>query len=147
MFPRRKRQVGNLYIVSVFVLVVMGFLGANLARIEWSNSDSLTRDALGTQAWFAAHSVNELVLTDMYPLNASAAVSTVCASIQGGTYTNAGELVATYPNCGTVTVECHDVDNNSTDSELDGYYRIESAVVCGTGINQVQRTQEVWVKE
>ncbi|MGL6026592.1 MAG: MSHA biogenesis protein MshP, partial [Vibrio sp.] len=56
MFPKIKKQAGNLYIVAIFVIVVMGFLAAALTRIEWSNQDALSRDVLGTQAWFAAHS-------------------------------------------------------------------------------------------
>ena len=63
MFPRMKKQAGNLYIVAIFVIVVMGFLAAALSRMEWSNQDALSRDLLGTKAWFAAHSLNEFALT------------------------------------------------------------------------------------
>ncbi len=50
MFPRMKKQAGNLYIVAIFVIVVMGFLAAALSRMEWSNQDALSRDLLGTKA-------------------------------------------------------------------------------------------------
>ena len=79
MFPRRKKQSGNLYIVAIFVIVVMGFLAAAITRMDWSNQDSLSRELLGTKAWFAANSVNEKALTFLYPLNAtSSAVSSAC---------------------------------------------------------------------
>ncbi|MGF1720170.1 MSHA biogenesis protein MshP [Vibrio kyushuensis] len=138
----RRKQSGSVYIIAIFVLVVMGFLGTALTRMEWSNSDALTRDALGTQAWLLSHSANELVLTYMYPLNASAAVSMVCSDLT--TVQSAlSALASNHANCSEITSTCSSI------GALDGeeFYKVRSSTICGTGINYVQRTQEVWVKE
>ncbi len=62
----KKRQVGSLYIVVIFVLVVMGFLATTLNRIEWSNHDAHTKDVIGTQAALLAHSAIEQALIQVY---------------------------------------------------------------------------------
>ncbi|MCK6262271.1 MSHA biogenesis protein MshP [Vibrio sp. ZSDE26] len=141
---RRHKQSGSVYIIAIFVLVVMGFLGAALAKIEWSNSDALTRDALGTQAWLLSHSANELVLTYMYPLNASAAVSSICTDpIPAAVQNSLSALASKHANCSDITTTCSSI--GSLDDE--SFYKVESSTICGTGINYVQRMQEVWVKE
>ncbi|MEZ8825662.1 MSHA biogenesis protein MshP [Vibrio amylolyticus] len=140
----RRKQSGSLYIIAVFVLVVMGFLGAALTRMEWSNNDALTRDALGTQAWLLSHSANELVLTYMYPLNASAAVASNCTSPMPSDIQNALlALGSQQVNCSEITSSCSSVGT----LESENFYKVESTAICGTGINYVQRKQEVWVKE
>lgn len=142
MFPRRKKQAGNLYIVAIFVIVVMGFLAAAITRMEWSNQDSLSRELLGTKAWFAANSVNEKALTLLYPLNAtSSAVSSACG-VWGSS--SASEVMASYDQC-QVKTTC----KNEGTLELSNktYYRIESAVTCGSDQFEVRRVQDVWVKE
>ncbi|MGF1698177.1 MSHA biogenesis protein MshP [Vibrio lamellibrachiae] len=143
----RRKQSGTVYIIAIFVLVVMGFLGTALTRMEWSNSDALTRDALGTQAWLLSHSANELVLTHMYPLNSvSEVVADTCIdeparweSVESALQ----QLASQHKNCSTIESTCGFI------GELDGvrFYKVESSAICGTGINYVQRTQEVWVKE
>ncbi|MCL9780535.1 MSHA biogenesis protein MshP [Vibrio sp. S4M6] len=149
MFPNQKaysisKQQGNLYIIAVFVLVVMGFLGANLARIEYSNRDAITRDVLGTQAWLLAHSANEYVLTQLYPIDASAAVAANCDPIAAAITTGANTMRSSYfNNCASVTVACTSI--GTLDSV--NYYKVESSAICGSGINEVERTQEVWVRE
>ncbi|WP_278182981.1 MSHA biogenesis protein MshP [Vibrio misgurnus] len=136
-----KKQAGNLYIVAIFVIVVMGLLAAALSRIEWSNQDALSRDVLGTQAWFAAHSLNELALTQFYPLNASSAVSSNCAD-NAALQTAMDRLIAEYPGC-SVSVSCRtlgELDNQSL-------FQLENLVRCGSGLHQVERAQQVVVKE
>ncbi len=44
MFPNRHKQQGNMLVVAIFVIVVMGFLASSLTRINWSNSNNLTRE-------------------------------------------------------------------------------------------------------
>ncbi|OIQ24855.1 MSHA biogenesis protein MshP [uncultured Vibrio sp.] len=142
--PSASNQNGSVYIIAIFVLVVMGFLGAALTRMEWSNNDALTRDALGTQAWLLSHSANELVLTHMYPLNASAAVSSNCTSPMPSDIQNALlALASQQANCSEVSTVCSSL--GTLDDE--DFYKVESTAICGTGINHVQRMQEVWVKE
>ncbi|MBY7841379.1 MSHA biogenesis protein MshP [Vibrio fluvialis] len=142
MFPKIKKQAGNLYIVVIFVIVVMGFLAAALGRMEWSNQDALSRDLLGTKAWFAAHSLNEFSLTQLYPVGASAAVSSVCESQWGSVETAAGSLMAQYPGC-SAEVNCQKLGTLNNEQ----LFKVESRVECGSGRYQVERVQEVWVKE
>ena len=143
MFPSVKKQAGNLYIVAIFVIVVMGFLANALARMEWSNRDALSKDLLGTRAWFVAHSVNELALTQLYPLNtANSVVANVCLSNWGNVQTKANNLMTQFAGC-SVNTQCYSL--GALDSV--NYYKVESIAVCGSGQYQVERKQEVWVKE
>lgn len=142
MFPKINRQAGSLYIIVIFVIVVMGFLATALSRMEWSNQNALSRDLLGTKAWFAAHSLNELVLTRLYPLGASSAVSSVCESQWGSVETAAGSLMAQYLGCSAqATCQKLGVLNGSA------VFKVTSSVVCGSGLYQVERVQDVVVKE
>ncbi|WP_172561874.1 MSHA biogenesis protein MshP [Vibrio furnissii] len=142
MFPKIKKQSGNLYIVVIFVIVVMGFLATALGRMEWSNQDALSRDLLGTKAWFAAHSLNELALTQLYPVGASSAVSTTCESHWNAVQNAATRLIAQYAGC-SESITC---DSLGTLNDED-VFKVESRVVCGSGRYQVERVQEVLVKE
>ncbi|MGR5470520.1 MSHA biogenesis protein MshP, partial [Vibrio astriarenae] len=65
----KKNQQGNVLIIVLFVIIVMGYLAASLMRVNWSNQSTLTREFLGTKAWFIAQSANEWALTQLYPLN------------------------------------------------------------------------------
>lgn len=143
MFPSRRRQQGNLYIIAIFVLVVMGFLGANLVRIEQSNHDAYVRDVLGTQAWLLAHSANEYVLTEMYPLNTSSAVATNCDPMASSITSGAANVLSDFNSCSNVTLSCDSL------GALDGmnYFKVESRANCGSGLNEVERSEEIWLRE
>ncbi|MDF4840110.1 MSHA biogenesis protein MshP, partial [Vibrio parahaemolyticus] len=52
----KQKNSGNVLIVCLFVIIVMGYLGATLTKTNWSNQNSMTREFLGTQAWFYAQS-------------------------------------------------------------------------------------------
>ncbi|MFW1503881.1 MSHA biogenesis protein MshP, partial [Vibrio parahaemolyticus] len=65
----KKAQQGNVLIVVLFVIIVMGYLAASLMKVSWSNQSTLTREFLGTKAWFIAQSANEWALTQLYPLS------------------------------------------------------------------------------
>jgi len=133
----RTHQRGSLYIVAIFVLVVMGMLSMSLTRVEWSNSDAQTREILGAQAWLAAHSANEWALTQVYPL-VSEYDENACEDIVNNTSLDFG-----LTQCQDAVLTCEELP------VLDGTrsFRIEATVECGSGINQVQRVQEVWVRE
>ncbi len=149
MFPRIKKQAGNLYIVAIFVIVVMGFLASALSRMEWSNSDSLTKELLGTRAWFAAHSANELALTYLYPIRenldeATSVVKTICENNWSDVRSTAADLVQdNFASCLIRSMTCYEM--NELDSQH--VYKVETAVQCGSGQFLVERQQEVWVKE
>ncbi|OBS92995.1 MSHA biogenesis protein MshP [Vibrio cyclitrophicus] len=139
---RHQKQGGNILIVVVFVIVVMGFLAESLTRVNWTNSDNLTREQLGTQAWLLAHSANEWALTKVYPLTVSPAVSTSVSAA-------CGNLNSNQVSSGMSTICTVDELTCSQIGTLDsvGFLKIESTAICGSGVNQVQRIQEVWVRE
>ncbi|CDT96198.1 putative MSHA biogenesis protein MshP [Vibrio coralliirubri] len=138
----KSSQKGSVLVVAVFVIVVMGFLATSLVQVQWSNHDTLTRKQLGTQAWLLAHSANEWALTQVYPLTISPAVSTsvstVCSNLNSNQVSSGMSTI-----CTVNQLTCRQI------GVLDGvgFFKIESTAVCGSGINQVQRIQEVWVKE
>jgi len=141
-----KNQQGSLYVVVVFVLVVMGFLATTLTRIQWSNSDAHATDVLGTQAWLLAQSVNEEALTNFYPLNlvASNVVGQCQASMPSPNFVDSLKVFKdTKMNCRLIDSSCKPVGT------LDGmsYYKLHARVQCGSGKSQVERTEEIWVRE
>ncbi len=142
MHHRKSSQQGSVLVVAVFVIVVMGFLATSLVQVQWSNHDTLTRKQLGIQAWLLAHSANEWALTQVYPLAVSPAVSTsvstVCSNLNSNQVSSGMSTICTVDQ-----LTCRQI------GVLDGvgFFKIESTAICGSGINQVQRIQEVWVRE
>ncbi|MCG9556492.1 MSHA biogenesis protein MshP [Vibrio kanaloae] len=142
MRHKKSSQQGSVLVVAIFVIVVMGFLATSLVQVQWSNHDTLTRKQLGTQAWLLAHSANEWALTQVYPLTVSPAVSTSVSTV-------CSTLNANQVSSGMSTICTVDQLTCSQIGVLDdvGFFKIESTAICGSGINQVQRIQEVWVRE
>lgn len=140
----KRKQTGSLYIVVIFVLVVMGFLAMSLNRIEWSNNDAHTKDIMGLQAALSAHSANELALIELYPLRASVSaafdVATTCSAVNGTVKTMPSAV-----NCQSVQISCEPRGGVLLDGKQ--LYVLRSEAICGTGINTMQRSQEVWVRE
>lgn len=141
------QQKGNVLIVALFVIIVMGYLAASLMKVTWSNQSGLTREFLGTKAWFSAQSSNDWVLTQFFPLGKSAAVASVCDALKAGTLTIDSGLVD--KACQIDTLDCENAGKlpGEVDGEEVGLYVVKSVAICGSGLSQVQRQQEVWVKE
>lgn len=134
-----RKQQGNVLVIAIFVIVVLGFLASSLTRVHWSNSDSLTREYMGTQAWLLAQSANEWALTQMYPLNASSAVSSACsATINGASWS-----ATTTTSCQAVSLTCNEI--GTLDEQ--GFYQITAVAKCGNGELQVERQEQILVKE
>tara|TARA_Y100001956_G_scaffold65059_1_gene65873 strand:- start:4019 stop:4453 length:435 start_codon:yes stop_codon:yes gene_type:complete len=138
-----KYQTGSLYIVVIFVLVVMGFLASSLSRIEWSNSDAHSKDIIGLQASFSAHSANEIVLREIYPPRSNVTdefdVATACSIVDGTT-----RAIPSVVSCSDVSVTCGARGGVLADGSQ--MFVLSSAVTCGTGINEMRRSQEVWLR-
>ncbi len=139
MSPSLRKQKGNLYIVVIFVLVVIGFLASGLSKIQWSDNDAQTRSVLGTQAWLIAHSANEWALTQLYPLDEEFDLARNCQNLAPAPKT----LKTT--SCREVEVTCSASASEVPDALK--FYRVEARVQCGSGINLVERRQQVWVRE
>ena len=100
------KQKGNVLIVTLFVIIVMGYLAASLMKVTWSNQSGLTREFLGTKAWFTAQSSNDWVLTQFFPLGGSAAVETRCDDIKAKSVKPDGCLFD--KACKVTTIECQE---------------------------------------
>ena len=141
------KQKGNVLIVTLFVIIVMGYLAASLMKVTWSNQSGLTREFLGTKAWFTAQSSNDWVLTQFFPLVGSAAVETRCDDIEAERVKPDSSLFD--KACTIKAIECQKA--GKLPGELPGeeveLYVVKSVAVCGSGLSQVQRQQEVWVRE
>ena len=142
---RKRNQQGNVLIVVLFVIIVMGYLAASLMRISWSNQSGLTREFLGTKAWFVAQSANEWALTKLYPIGGtSKSVSTLCSDVDRGTPPN----IAKTPGCEIKSMTCAFIGEfNSGASDAVSLFKVQAKATCGSGLSQVQRQQEVWVRE
>ena len=142
---RKKHQQGNVLIIVLFVIIVMGYLAASLMRVTWSNQSGVTREFLGTQAWFMAQSANEWALTKLYPLNGSSdSVSTLCTDEVSGATPN----VTQGTGCRLNSMSCVDLGTlNAGTSAAESLFRVQATAVCGSGLSQVERQQEVWVRE
>jgi MSHA biogenesis protein MshP len=139
----KHKSSGNVLIVCLFVIIVMGYLGATLTKTNWSNQSSLTREFLGTQAWFYAQSTTEWALTEIYPLNEpSSKVGDNCNNKVNGKAPSSDSV--NYGSCRLVSLVC-DGGNKKLDNQT--FYRIEAAVQCGSGLSLVERRQEIWIKD
>lgn len=141
------QQSGSVLIVVLFVVVVMGMLGGVMARLEWSNQDTQTRELLDTQAWFMAHSANELALTKLFPLSERSDNDQIKAHCDAVNANGASGIDGIIKNdsCRINAVTCI-YPNIPEDYKQLRYYTLESTVSCGNGIYQVERAQQVMVK-
>ncbi|GAB7218596.1 hypothetical protein [Vibrio comitans] len=146
-------QQGNVYIVAIFVIVVMGMLALNLTRISWSNQDTLTREVLGTQASFLAQSGNEWALTHLFPLDQGDDYDSLvirCGSLGGSAVGAANALVANSGvACAAPVISCVNPFENNEDSVPDElkYIQVSTRAICNDGnVFEVEREETVWVK-
>ncbi len=138
----RDHQKGNVLVVVLFVIIVMGYLAASLARVGWSDHSAMTKEFLGTKAWFAAHSANEWALTQLYPLDGSgSSVSVACSSSVDGNPPS----IQNESGCEIKPMVCEQI--GTLQSGAVALFKVQATAVCGSGLSQVQRQQEVWVRE
>lgn len=143
MYHNQAKQKGNLLIMSVVVMVVVGYLSLNLLKVETSNHDTVSKEVLGTQAWFLAHSGAEWGLVQLFPLGTSGADDSICA----GSATHQPNIILQNSGCSEAPeVVCNRTAMNYRGNDIQ-YFQIISTATCGSGINAVTRVQEVWAKE
>ncbi|HAS7002937.1 TPA: MSHA biogenesis protein MshP [Vibrio parahaemolyticus] len=140
----RKNSSGNVLIIVLFVIIVMGYLASSLMKVTWSNQSGLTREFLGTKAWFVAQSANEWALTELYPLDTPEPdVDTLCAGNVNGQIPNVTEGTG----CRLNAMICSSIGTfNEGTSEAESLFRVQATAICGSGVSQVQRQQEIWVR-
>ena len=133
-----RRQRGSALIVAIFLITVMGLLAAAMIRIDSTSQTTTTHEVFATRAWYAAHSGNEYVLSQLFPLGRHDADAAACK-----TYT----LSAAAFSCQQVTVTCRRMPYKNAKAEEVSSYQLESTATCGTGAYATTRVQEVWAKE
>ncbi|MGF1685806.1 MshP protein [Photobacterium japonica] len=133
-----RRQRGSALIVAIFLITVMGLLAAAMIRIDSTSQTTTTHEVFATRAWYAAHSGNEYVLSQLFPLGRHDADATACK-----TYT----LSAAAFSCQQVTVTCQAMEYQNGAGQTAHRYQLESTATCGTGALATTRVQEVWAKE
>ncbi len=141
----RRNSSGNVLIIVLFVTIVMGYLASSLMKVTWSNQSGLTREFLGTKAWFVAQSANEWALTRLYPINGTSdSVATICTNTVSGAMPN----VTQGTGCTLKSMSCVYLGTlNKDTSAAESLFRVQATAVCGSGLSQVERQQEIWVRE
>ena len=84
-------QRGSALIIAVFILVVMGFLAAGLTKTISASTDQVVNEVLGTRALLAAEAGNEMVLAQLFEVNASLTagdLDALCTSTSGSSTTH-----------------------------------------------------------
>lgn len=145
MFHNQAKQKGNLLIMSIIVMVVIGYLSLNLLKVETSNHDTVSKEVLGTQAWFLAHSGAEWGLVQLFPLGQAEADDSICDEKEP-LREHFPDMLLDNSGCRTAPqVTCKKTEA-SYHGETIQYFQIKSTATCGSGINEVTRIQEVWAK-
>ncbi|MFA0051621.1 hypothetical protein AB4549_07630 [Vibrio breoganii] len=145
-------QRGNVYIIAIFVIVVMGMLALNLTRISWSNQDTLTREVLGSQASLLAQSGNEWALTHFFPLDEADDFDSLKARCGTDFSTKASNAItALIANggvpCSTTetNISC-EISSENVPEELK-YLKVSTVATCSDGgVFEVEREETVWVR-
>ncbi len=143
----RNHQKGNVLVVVLFVIIVMGYLAASLARVGWSSHSAITKEFLGTKAWFTAQSSNDWVLTQLFPITDPVLVSDICEKINDGDRTPESGLFD--KGCSIKEITCGNAGSLPSDTDAGDavLYVFKSVASCGSGLSEVLRQQEVWVRE
>lgn len=118
--------------VAVFIIVVMALLAAAMGRIGSQSSMSIVQEQVSLQAFYAAESGAQLVMTRLtYPNADPALAASACSSLNGSV------LTLTAPgmqNC-RVSHQCVEPEP--------GFFTITSTGECGQGSLSATRSIEV----
>lgn len=133
---RPHHQRGSMLVMSLFVILVVAFLGASLVNLISSASQTTIYEVLGARARFAADSGVQKLASSSFPLN---------SSIQDCNQTISNPVsfsnTAGFANC-SYTARCttKDITVKGTGHN---YYRFSSTGVCQSGDVWVSRTVSV----
>ncbi|GAD30927.1 conserved hypothetical protein [Photobacterium leiognathi lrivu.4.1] len=140
-----KKQRGSGLMIVLFVIVVMGLMAMVMTKIGTSSQTMTTKEVLGTRAWFTAHSVNEVVLTKLFPLGKPLeSDATACKNYSAEEITN--EMPPFQTGCKVDQIQCTMKQIQISGKPSVTEYRLESTATCGSNNVAMTRTQEVWAK-
>lgn len=145
MSPRQKwsipnKQKGAALAVVIFIIVVMALIGASLVRLLSSGSNAVVSEVSGSRAYHAAQSALQLTLTDLFPLNATGANTSLCSARVVG---NPAPLLTSYTYTAAGLASCSaDVycDQLELTAPFQGHhFRLRAQGICTVGTETYSR--------
>lgn len=139
----KKQQQGSALVVAIFVIVVMAAMAAAMLRVAGSGQDITAREVLSTRAWFTAHSANEVMMSQLFPLAGTTSDSAV--EICNRHHPDTGTAY-TFAPAGVTGCRATTTCQSSNTGSVNTYFLISTAQ-CGSGPHAVTRIQELWAKD
>lgn len=136
----RHKQQGSMLMISVFVIVVMLFLGLTLTNLLSASANTVAYEVLGMRALQSAKSGLEQNIQTVFPLDTDGTFDQLPGTCAAGTT----QTPAGLPNC-QFTASCS-AQNYTYDSVTYTYYRFTSTGQCSGGDVLVSRTVAVDAK-
>jgi MSHA biogenesis protein MshP len=135
----KSRQLGAVLPIVVFIIVVMGLLGAALVRMLSGSAVSVAAEVSGTRAYHAAQSGLQITLTEIFPLDSSANTS-ICSDRTSGVaepfYNSFSFTAPGLAHC-IANVYCDKLDISDDGSEY--HFRVRSEGICQVGSETYSR--------
>lgn len=122
-------QRGSALMMAIFVLVVVGLLGASMVSLLKNADESVAREVISTRALLAAESGAQRKIQQLFPTSGAAD----CTTINNLPMSGPG-----FGNC-FVDVACAAVSPEGTDT----YYTVTSTGRCETATDTAVRVVEV----
>lgn len=110
-------------VISLFVIVIMAFLGLSMVKLLSASADSVIHEVYGLRALNSAQSAIEQKVLLAFPLNNAAGVCNDTVNIDYS-------AVAGLENC-TVVASCTEIPGFVDESTT--YYRFSSRATCSGG--------------
>ena len=135
IFPD-KRQRGSMLVMTLFVIIILAFLGITMMNLLSSSNQSVVYEVLGARAKMAAQSGVQRLLSTAFPLNSPVATCSTTITSNAAFSTGDGLENCSYQaTCTTTQVVKQNVDYN--------YYRFESTGICRANDIWASRTFEL----
>ncbi|MFS1702114.1 type II secretory pathway protein [Alteromonas sp. AMM-1] len=130
------KQQGSMLVITLFVIVVLSFLGLTMINLLSGTSQSVIYEVLGARAKFAAQSGLQRIAASAFPLNSPvAACNTTFTSSTALGQGDGLENCLYQATCTTTAI--------TKQSQQYNYYRFASTGVCQAGDIWVSRTLEM----
>lgn len=132
MYPNRtsltysslNQQRGSMLVISIFVIVIMAFLGFSMVRLLSASADAVIHEVYGLRALNSAQSAMEQKILRAFPLNNQVGV---CDNTINIDYSN----IAGFENCVIDSLTC--TETTGFVGESTTYYRFASRATCSGG--------------
>lgn len=132
-----RAQRGSGIMIALFVIIVMGLMAAAMTKIGWSSQNTTTKEVLAERAWLTAHSANEVLLTQIFPLGQPhSSDETACKALLF--------KPQDWFNC-EAKVSCESRKISHEHQQITEY-KLTSTATCGSKNITMTRTQEVWAR-